>query len=176
MRIKIALNEDIINECLALHYGKQISGKRARQRLVLIPIVLVSISAYLIYTELQQSVPGQNFYLAFLYIAFALSYYFFMRKRLLKGGKQLLKGLGENAFFEMEVDEDKLITYTLSSTLTTAWSELTRGIISRDNVLLYQSDNSFTMFNYRFFEGNDFDLFKTWTKEKVNPVTEVEAV
>jgi hypothetical protein len=172
MHIKIALTEEIINECLALHYGKQQAGKRLKQKLILIPLVLISISIYLIYTELKQPVPGQNFYLAFLYIAFAFAYYFFMRKRMVKAGKQLLKGMGENAAFDMEADEEQLTTITNSGTITHNWSSFTGALISKENVLLYQADNSFTMFNYRFFKEGEFELFKAWTKEKVTPITE----
>jgi hypothetical protein len=172
MHIKIALTENIINECLALHYGKQHAGKKQKQKLIWIPLILIVISAYLIYSELKQPVPGQNFYLAFLYIAFAFAYYFFMRKRMVQAGKQLLKGLGANAAFDMEIDEEKLTTITNSATITHNWSAFTGALISSDNVLLYQADNSFTMFNYRFFTESEFELFKGWVREKVTSVSE----
>jgi uncharacterized membrane protein len=172
MHIKIALTEEIINECLDLHYNKQLSGKRMKQRLVLIPLILILIAGYLIYTELQQPTPGQNLYMAFLYIAFAFAYYFFMRKRMLKAGKQLLKGLGENATFDMEADEENVTTITNTSKLTNTWNVFTAALVSENNVLLYQANNSFTMFNYRFFEPGEFEIFKAWTREKVAPVTE----
>jgi hypothetical protein len=173
MIIHLSLNEEIINECLKLHYsGKEVSG-RLRQRLVLIPLMLFALSAYLIYNELQRETPGQNLYMAFLYIGFAIAYYFFMRYRTIKGGKQLLKSLGSNSTFEMDVDDEKLTTTTKAGSFDTTWDAFTRATISKQNVLLYQSDNSFSMFNYRFFEGGDFDTFKQMIREKVSPLTEV---
>ena len=174
MHIKIALTEDIINECLALHYGKQVTGKKLKQRLFLIPSVLIIISAYLIYNEFNRPQPGPNLYLAILYIAFAIAYYLYMKNRMLKSGKQLLKTLGNNASFTMDVNENHLTTTTSTNSFNTDWEAFKSAIISKDNVLLYQADNSFSMFNYRFFYEDDFAIFKAWTKEKVSPVNEVE--
>lgn len=146
---------------------------KTETKLIWIPLILIIISAYLIYTELKQPVLGQNFYLALLYIAFAFGYYFFMRKRMLNAGKQLLKSLGEHAAFDMEIDEEKLITNTSSATISHKWAVFTGALISQNNVLLYQANNSFTMFNYRFFQPGQFEVFKAWTREKVRPLTEV---
>jgi hypothetical protein len=176
MHIKISLTEDVINKCLSLHYGRQTGSNKLKQRLIFIPAVLIIISCYLIYTEYQKTSPGPNLYLAVLYIAFAVGYYFFMKNRLLQAGKRLLKGMGENAEFEMEVDEEKLVTKTKTGTITTEWSQFIKAIVSKDNVLLYQQDNSFTMFNQSFFHPGDFVVFKTWTREKVSPVIEAPAV
>lgn len=173
MHIKVVLTENIINECLALHYGRQQFGKKQKQRLLWIPLVLISISVYLIYNELQQSSIGQNFYMALLYIAFAFSYYFFMRKRMMNAGSRLLKGLGENSSFDMDISEEGLTTITNKSTFSTSWSAFTRGLITDDNVLLYQADNSFSMFSSRFFTPEDFEVFKRWVREKVHPLQEL---
>jgi hypothetical protein len=174
MQIKVNLTESIINQCLSVHYHDQPTGRRMKQRLILIPLVLVSISAYLIVTELQKSGGvGQNFYMALLYISFALIYYFFMRHRMMRAGGKLLKSLGENASFEMEVDEEKLVTTTRNSTFTSNWEDFTCALISKDNVLLYQANHSFSMFNYSFFLPGDFEIFKTWARNKVQPVLEV---
>jgi hypothetical protein len=173
MIIHLSLNEEIINECLKLHYsGKEASG-RLRQRLVLIPVALLALSAYLIYNELQRETPGQNLYMAFLYIGFAIAYYFFMRYRTIKGGKQLLRTLGSNSTFEMDVTDEKLTTTTKAGSFDSTWDSFTRATISKENVLLYQSDNSFSMFNYRFFQGGHFEQFKQMVREKVTPLTEV---
>jgi hypothetical protein len=172
MIIHLSLNEAIINECLKLHYsGKEASG-RLRQRLILIPVALIALSAYLIYNELQRETPGQNLYMAYLYIGFAIAYYFFMRYRTIKGGKQLLRSLGSNSTFEMDVTNEKLTTTTKAGSFDTTWDSFTGATISKENVLLYQSNNSFSMFNYRFFESGDFETFKQMVREKVKPVTE----
>jgi hypothetical protein len=173
MIIHLSLNEEIINECLKLHYSGKEASSRLRQRLILIPIALLALSAYLIYNELQRETPGQNLYMAFLYIGFAITYYFYMRYRTIKGGKQLLRTLGSNSTFEMYVTDEKLTTTTKSGSFDTTWDSFSRATISTENVLLYQSDNSFSMFNYRFFEGADFEEFKQLVREKVTPLTEV---
>ena len=173
MHIKINLTEDIINQCLELHYGDQPVGKKMKQRLLWIPLILFAIAAYLIYDELQQPVPGQNFIMAILYIGFGISYYVFMRKRLMKAGKRLLKNLGPNASFTMDINGDEIITTTTNGTLTTNWSAFTGALISKGNVLLYQSNNTFTMLNHTFFNPGDFDVFKSLVREKVNPLVEI---
>ncbi len=172
MHINVRLTEDIINQCLALHYHEQPTGKRMKQRLVLIPLMLLGVSGYIAYTELQQPKVGQNFYMALLYASFAFIYYFFMKNRLLRAGGKLLKNLGENASFEMEVNERELVTTTKNSTFTQAWNEFTGGLISKDNVLLYQANNSFSMFNYSFFEAEDFVAFKELVRDNVQSVVE----
>ena len=174
MQIKVNLTEDIINQCLSVHYHDQPTGRRMKQRLILIPLVLVSISAYLIVTELQKGGEvGQNFYMALMYISFALIYYFFMKNRMMRAGGKLLKSLGENANFEMEVDEGKLVTITPNSTFTSKWEDFTCALISKDNVLLYQANNSFSMFHHTFFFHGEFEVFKNWARNKVQPVLEV---
>ena len=170
MRIKVSLTEHIINQSLALHYGHSVAGKKSKRKLTVIPVLLLLISIYLFYSELQQPVVGQNFYMAMLYTTFAICYYVVMRNRMVNGGKKLLSGLGENARFEMEVDEEGLTTYTASAVVPTLWTSLTGAMISNELVLLYQADNSFTMFHPTFFEQGDFETFKQLTQTKVEPV------
>lgn len=173
MLIQLALTEQIINECLKLHYTEQLAARRLKQRLILIPLALVAISCYLIYSELKRDTPGQNLYMAFLYIAFAISYYFFMRYRTIKGGRQLLKTLGNNATFSMQVFDDKLTTTTQAGTFDTTWESFTHAVISSQIVLLYQSDNSFSMFYHAFFQSDNFERFKLLVKQKVALVREI---
>lgn len=173
MHIKIALTEDIINQCLALHYGDQPAGKKQQQRLLWIPLILLIISAYLVYDELQQPAIGQNFIMAILYVGFAISYYVFMKNRMVKAGKRLMKGLGSNANFTIDVEGDQLTTKTGSSTLTSNWTAFTGALISKGNVLLYQSNSTFTMFNHTFFAPGEFEQFKELVREKVQPLVEV---
>ena len=173
MHIKVRLTEDIINQCLQLHYHDQPAGKRMKQRLILIPLMLLGVSGYIAYNELKQPQVGQNFYMALLYASFAFIYYFFMRHRMLRAGGKLLKTLGENASFDMDVNETELTTTTANSTFTQSWSSFTGGLISKDNVLLYQANNSFSMFNNTFFEAGDFEVFKNLMRGNVQPVFEV---
>lgn len=172
MFIHLALTKEIINECLKLHYSEKQAANRLKQRLIFIPLALIAISVYLIYIELQRDTPGQNLYMAVLYIAFAFSYYFFMRYRTIKGGKQLLKTLGSNSTFTMEVSDDKLTTTTRAGAFDSNWDSFTHALISKDNVLLYQTNNSFSMFNHRFFEPEDFEAFKVLVRKKVSSVSE----
>lgn len=173
MRIHVRLTEDIINQSLALHYHDQPSGKKMKQRLLWIPFIMVAISVYLIYTELQQPQAGQNFYMALLYISFALVYYFFMKSRMMRAGKKLLKNLGENASFDMDADEATVTTITSSATITQPWTAFTGALISSNNVLLYQANHSFSMFHPSFFAAGDFEKFKELVRNHVQPVLEV---
>jgi len=172
MDIKINLTEGIINESLALHFNHQAIGKRQKQKLVWIPLILITIAVYIIYSESRLPVFTQNFYLAWLYIAFAISYYFFMRKRMVKGGGKILKALGTNASFEMDITEEKITTITNATTIINDWTVFTGALISEKIVLLYQVDNSFVMLHESFFHPGDFGLLKLWVREKVTPLTE----
>ena len=172
MHIKVRLTEDIINQCLQLHYHDQPAGKKMKQRLIFIPLMLLGVSGYIAYLELQRPQVGQNFYMALLYASFAFIYYFFMRHRMLRAGGKLLKNLGPNASFEMEVNEIELTTTTQTSSFTQPWDAFTGGLISKDNVLLYQANNSFSMFNHSFFEAGDFEVFKDLVRDNVQPVFE----
>ena len=95
-----------------------------------------------------------------------------MRYRTIKGGGQLLKTLGSHSSFTMDVDGEKLVTTTTSGSFETTWDSFSKAIVSQDNVLLYQADNTFSMFNRRFFTGNDFEDFKRLVREKVTNLLE----
>ena len=172
MLIQLALTKEVINECLKVHYAEKTNSRKLTQRLILIPIALAGLGVYLIYSELQRAEPGQNLYMGFLYIGFASSYYFFMRYRTIKGGAQLLRSLGSHSSFTMDVDAEKLVTTTTSGSFDTTWDAFSKAIISTDNVLLYQADNTFSMFNRSFFTGNDFEDFKKLVREKVAVILE----
>ncbi|WP_207492216.1 YcxB family protein [Aridibaculum aurantiacum] len=170
MHIRVRLTEKIINDCLQLHYHDQPTGRRMRQRLYLIPLVMLGIAAFILYNELRSPAVGQNFYMALLYVSFAFIYYFFMRHRMMRAGGKLLRNLGENSSFEMDVNEEELTTTTKSQSFSQPWSSFTGGLISNNNVLLYQANNSFSMFNHSFFEAGDFDRFKQLVQDNVQPV------
>jgi hypothetical protein len=134
---------------------------------------MLSLAAYILWDEYKQPKLGSNFYMALLYISFAFIYYYFMRHRMMRAGGKLLKNLGNNASFEMEVNEHELTTTTHQTTFSQNWSAFTGGLISKDNVLLYQANHSFSMFNHSFFySADDFEQFKSWMREKVQPVLE----
>lgn len=173
MHIKINLTEDIINQCLELHYGDQAAGKKQKRRLLWIPLMLAIVSAYLIYDELQQPALGQNFIMAILYVGFGISYYVFMKNRMMKAGKRILKSLGPNAKFTININGDDITTKTASATITNGWTAFTGAVLSKGNVLLYQANNTFIMFNHTFFEPGDFDSFKNLVRNHVQPLMEV---
>jgi hypothetical protein len=170
MDINVRLTETIVNECLALHYKYHPAGRKSLQKFYWIPAILILISIYLIYDELQKQVVTQNFYLALLYSMFAFGYYFFMRKRMLKAGQQVIKSLGENATFTMRASEDELITQTVDGTLQSNWSQFSGALVSENIVLLYQANGTFSMLHRSFFAPNDFDLFKTLVSTSVSPL------
>lgn len=95
-----------------------------------------------------------------------------MRYRTIKGGGQLLRTLGSHSSFTMDVDAEKLVTTTTSGSFETIWNSFSKAIVSHDNVLLYQADNTFSMFNRGFFTGNDFEDFKKLVREKVAMISE----
>jgi len=173
MQIQVALTKDIINQCLELHYAVQPAGKKSTKRLLLIPMLLVVLGVYLVYDEMRQPVPGQNLYMGVLYIGFAVAYYFFMRGRMLHAGNKIMKRLGPNATFIVNVTRDKVVTKTTTQDLVNYWPDFSGALISKGNVLLYQQNDTFTMFNHTFFEEGQFDQFKALVKENVSPVQEV---
>ncbi|MBI1781826.1 MAG: hypothetical protein HYR66_10710 [Sphingobacteriales bacterium] len=173
MEVKVRLNEQIINKSLQLHY--RYFGSSHKRRLMLVPIILIAVSLYLIYTEIKKaSFQGQsgsgnffgiglgiNFYLGILYIVFAVAYYFYMLYRMKNLGKTLLKNLGENVNFDMEITDSSITTKLASSTTTNDWTAFKNAIISTDVVLLYQQNNTFSMFEKSFFiSETDFSSFK----------------
>ena len=173
MYIEVALTSDIINQCLALHYYNQPAGKKLKQRLLWIPTILIVIAVALIIDESRRPEPGSNFFMAFLYIGIAISYYFFIRFRMIKGGTRMLKQLGGNANFTIHIQGDQLVTTTPFDTVTLSWQDFTGALISPKNVLLYQANNTFTMLHQSFFEPGDFEKFKELVRANVSPVKEV---
>lgn len=159
MEVKVRLNEQIINQSLQLHY--RYFGSSHRRRLLLVPVILIAVSLYLMYTEIQKPVLGTNFYLGILYIVFAVAYYFYMLYRMKNLGKTLLKSLGENVNFDMEIIDSTITTKLASSTTSSDWTTFKNAIISKDIVLLYQQNNTFSMFEKSFFNNEaDFSSFK----------------
>ncbi len=145
MHIKVNLDGATINQCLLLHYNHHPLGRKNQKKLLWIPIILLAISAYLIYTEMQKDHFSSNFYLALLYIVFALAYYFYMKKRMLTAGNTMQKALGNNANFEMDVTEDKITTVTSTTTVITDWTVFTGALVNDYLVLLYQANDTFSM-------------------------------
>ena len=167
MEIKIRLTEQILNDSLKLHY--RYFGAAHKRRLLLVPVILIAVSVYLIYSELQKGQKGTNLYLGLLYIVFAFAYYFYTRYRIQNLGKTLLKNMGENINFNMQVTEEEVKTILSSSTTSTNWTVFTNAIISENIVMLYQQNNSFTMFEKSFFTNDaDFSLFKQLAEKNIS--------
>ena len=169
MEVKVRLTEQIINDSLKLHY--RYFGSSQKRRLLVIPVVLVAVSVYLIYTELQKPAVGNNFYFGILYIVFAIAYYFYMVHRLKNMGKTLLKNLGENINFDMEISNEAVITKLNNSSANSGWSSFNSAIISTNIVMLYQQNKSFTMFEKSFFSNkNDFTVFKNLVTNNIQHI------
>ncbi len=96
-----------------------------------------------------------------------------MEKRLVKSRKIMLKNLGNNAQFKMEVEGDNIKTITDSATISTNWTVFTTALIEKEVLLLYQTNDTFSMFHYSFFKENDFEEFKHLVRSNVQPVFEV---
>ena len=173
MHIHIKLTEAIINECLVLHYRQNPASKGLVRKLYLIPAFLLILAVYLIIDDLQQPAIGFNFLMAIMYTGFAISYYFFMKKRLLPRAKSMLRNLGQDAQYEVEATDDHLITKTYSETFTNSWQSFTKALTGADNVLLYQLNDSFSMFNRSFFEPGDFEKFKIMVQDHITPTVAV---
>lgn len=166
MQIKVRLTQQVLNESLKIHY--RYFGSSHKRRLLLVPVILIAVSLYLIYSELNKHQMGTNFYLGILYIFFAAAYYFYTRYRMQHMGKTLLKGMGDNINFDMEVNEAELKTITPSSTNINNWDVFVNAVTSDQLILLYQQNNSFSMFDKSFFHNpSDFELFKQWVETKI---------
>ena len=169
MEIKVRLTEQILNDSLKLHY--RYFGASHKRRLFLVPIILIAVSVYLIYTEIQKEQKGNNLYLGLLYIIFAVAYYFYTRYRMQNMGKALLKNMGENINFDMQVTDEEVKTLLPSSTTSTNWTVFTNAIISENIVMLYQQNNSFSMFEKSFFTSDtDFNLFKQLVEKNISNI------
>lgn len=173
MHIHIKLTEAIINECLVLHYRQNPASKGLVRKLYLIPAFLLILAVYLIIDDLQQPAIGFNFLMAIMYTGFAISYYFFMKKRLLPRAKSMLRNLGQDAQYEVDATVDQLTTKTYRETFTNSWQSFTKALTGADNVLLYQLNDSFSMFNRSFFEPGDFEKFKIMVQDHITPTVAV---
>lgn len=173
MHIHIKLTEAIINECLVLHYRQNPASKGLVRKLYLIPAFLLILAVYLIIDDLQQPAIGFNFLMAIMYTGFAISYYFFMKKRLLPRAKSMLRNLGQDAQYEVDATVDQLTTKTYRETFTNSWQSFTKALAGADNVLLYQLNDSFSMFNRSFFEPGDFEKFKIMVQDHITPTVAV---
>jgi hypothetical protein len=171
MRINIALTENIVNQSLRLHY--RYAPPRQKYAILLVPSILMLLALYLIVNELRQPIFGRNGWLGVLYIAMSIGYYFWMSYRREHTGKQLIRGLGNNAIFEMDADDSELTTHLTDSTFKHEWPAFIKAIVSKDLVLLYQQNQSFSMFHYSFFSNDDFSRFKQLVRKHVQTVTEV---
>lgn len=171
MQIRIALTEEIVNQSLRLHY--RYVPARQKYAILLVPAVLMILAVYLIVKELAKPVFGQNGGLGILYIAISIGYYFWMRYRREHTGKQLIRGLGNNATFGMDANDDELITHLSDTSFQHQWPAFIKAIISKDLVLLYQQNQSFSMFHHSFFANEDFTGFKQLVSKHVHAVTEV---
>lgn len=167
MEIKIRLTEQILNDSLKLRY--RYFGSNHRRRLLLVPVILIAVSVYLIYKELQKEQKGNNLYLGILYIGFAFAYYFYTRYRMQNMGKALLKNMGENINFNMQVTDEEVKTVLPDSINSTNWTVFTNAIISEQIVMLYQKNSSFSMFEKSFFlNDTDFSLFKQLVEKNIS--------
>lgn len=173
MTIQVNLTKDIINQCLYLHYTYEPAGKKSKKRLLLIPLLLTVLGGYLIYDEMRQPTPGQNLYMGVLYVAFAIAYYIFMRNRMLFAGQKIMKRLGNDVAFRVEVTQDKVVTKTPTQDLVHYWPDFTGALMSKGNVLLYQRNETFSMFNHTFFANGEFEAFKNLVRKNVSSVHEV---
>lgn len=151
MLIKVALTKDVINQCLALHYNNQPAGKKLRQRLLWIPLILIALAIFLLVDEWRQPVKGSNTYMALSYLGFAIAYYLYVKNRIMKAGKRMLHSLGPNANFSIETFDTELTTCTATEKFSITWQSFTGALIGTQNILLYQSNDTFTMLNRTFF-------------------------
>lgn len=171
LQIQIALTEDIVNESLVLHYRN--APFKQKYAVLYVPVILLAVAIYLIVKEMTLPYFGHSGWLGIVYILMSIGYYFWMTYRREHTGKQLIKSLGENAVFEMDADDGQLVTHLSTATFQHQWPAFIKAIISKNLVLLYQQNQSFSMFHQSFFANNDFDRFKQLVRRHVHAVTEV---
>jgi len=174
MTIKVSLTKQIINDSLALHYNNQPSGRVLRKRLLYIPALLLVIALVIIVDELKQPMVGTNFYMGLSYIGLAAAYYVVFRNRLMKSGKKMLKMLGPDKDFTIKVEGTEIITTTQSETIMNTWDTFTGALLGRNVILLYQSNNTFTMLHQSFFNIGNFEFFKEEIRRHCHNVNEVD--
>ena len=85
----------------------------------------------------------------------------------------MLRNLGQDAQYEVDATVDQLTTKTYRETFTNSWQSFTKALTGADNVLLYQLNDSFSMFNRSFFEPGDFEKFKTMVQDHITPTVAV---
>jgi hypothetical protein len=171
MEINVQLTEDIINQSMKLHYAS--APAKQRYSLLYVPAALSFVGIFFIVNELTKPQFGDNGWLGVLYQFMAVGLYFWLKRKRDHTGKFLLKTMGQNASFDMVVNDEELITKLADSTMSHKWAAFHKAIISQNKVLLYQSDQSFTMFEKSFFANNDFDIFKKMVKDHVLDVKTV---
>ena len=171
MEINVQLTEDIINRSLHLHYKSQ--PPRERWKILYVPVLLVGISVYLLIKDYTSHQFTQTSWLAIVYIFMAIALGWYSGYKREHTGKQLLKSFGENSAFDMDVTDDEVITRLSDSTLNFQWTVFTKALISKDIVILYQQNNSLSMFDKSFFANDDFSRFKTMVRKHMMDVKEV---
>lgn len=171
MEINIQLTEDIINQSMKLHYAN--APSRQRYSLLYVPVALAFVGIFFIATELGKPQFGTNGWLGIVYEFMAVGMYFYLKRKRDHTGKYLLKAMGENASFDIEASENELVTKLKDSTLSHQWTAFHKALISTNIVLLYQGNQSFSMFDKTFFANDDFDHFKKMVKAHVMEVKEV---
>ena len=167
MHISVNLDADTINQCLHIHYNYNPSGRRQLKKLVWIPLIMLVLGFYLLYPELKHARYGQNLYLGMLYVSFAVGYYLYMKKRMLKAGKTMVASLGRNAHYEMDINEQQITTIAEENILVTRWDEFTDSLVTPQAVLLYQQNGTFSMFHPRYFAPGEYETFQQWAGNNV---------
>ncbi|MES2772946.1 MAG: hypothetical protein V4722_02090 [Bacteroidota bacterium] len=171
MEINVQLTEDIINQSMKMHYAN--APAKQRYSLLYVPAALSFVGLYFLINELFKPQFGTTGWLGIFYQFMAVGLYYYLKRKREHTGKYLLKAMAENAAFDMEVNDEVLVTKLSDSTLSHQWTAFHKAIVGRDIVLLYQGNQSFTMFGRSFFANDDFDRFKKMVKEHVMEVKEV---
>lgn len=170
MQIEVALTEAIVNQSLKLHY--RYAPFRQRYAVLFVPLILTLLGIYLIVKESTKPQFGESGWLGLLYIVMSAGYYFWMNYRREHAGKQLLKSLGTHTHFTMDVDDVQLVTHLGDTTYQHEWPAFMKAIISNNIVLLYQQNQSFSMFHLSFFNNDNFSHFKQLVRNQVHIVIE----
>jgi len=171
MEVNVRLTEAIVNQSLRLHYAH--APAKQRFSILFVPIAMFIVAIYFVVSDARKGVFGTNTWMGIAYVGIAIAYFFYMRHRRVNTGKQLIKLLGSNSNFKMQITDEKLVTDLSSGTLDHPWSIFHRALISNNLVLLYQPNLSFTMLERSFFANGDFDHLQKMTKQHVTDVTEV---
>lgn len=154
-----------------MHYHN--APAKQRYSLYYVPGALSFVGFYFLINELFKPQFGSNGWLGVIYQGLAVGLYFFLKRKRDHTGKFLLKAMGENTVFDMEVNDAELVTKLSDSTLIHQWTAFHKAIVGRDIVLLYQGNQSFSMFARSFFSNDDFAVFKKLVKAHVMEVRTV---